>query len=220
MDITILKFDDCNLHISREFEIMEAEVQNESNSEKEYESISKILEQYEEKSKLNLEETELINIGTKIEVKEIKISIHLNKKQRKDMIELLTIFQDVFTWSYDDMLEISIDIVVHKLSPDLNFSPVKQKPPTFKPDMSFKIKEQIENHLNIKIIMVSYYLIWLSNLVPVPKKNGEIQMCVDYRNLNKANPKDSFSLQNIYILLDNTIEHEIEFSDDCFVGYH
>ena len=45
-------------------------------------------------------------------------------------------------------------------------------------------------------------------------------MCVDYRNLNKANPKDNFSLQNIYILLDNTIEHEIEFSDDCFVGYH
>ena len=97
MDITILKFDDCNLHISHEFEIMEAEVQNESNSEKEYESISKILEQYEKQSKPNLDETEIVNIGTKMEVKEIKISIHLNKKQRKEMIELLTIFQDVFT---------------------------------------------------------------------------------------------------------------------------
>ena len=44
---------------------------------------SKGHEQYEEKSKPNLEETEIVNNGTETEVKEIKISRHLNEKQKK-----------------------------------------------------------------------------------------------------------------------------------------
>ena len=41
------------------------------------------------------------------------------------MIEFLTIFQDVFAWSYDNIPEISTDIVVHKLPINPNFLPVK-----------------------------------------------------------------------------------------------
>ena len=121
LDITILEFNDCNHDISHEFEIIESKIQNESNSEEERESILKIFEQYKEKHKSNLEKIEIINIGTKTEVKEIKISVHLNKKQRKEMIEFLTIFLDVFVWSYDDIPEISIDIVVHRLTTNPNF---------------------------------------------------------------------------------------------------
>ena len=51
---------------------MESKIQNESDSEEERGSILKILEQYEKKSKLNLEETEIINIDTKMEVKKSK----------------------------------------------------------------------------------------------------------------------------------------------------
>ena len=114
LDITILEFNDCNHDISHEFEIIESKIQNESNSEEERESILKIFEQYKEKHKSNLEKIEIINIGTKTEVKEIKISVHLNMEQRKEMVEFLTMFQDVFAWSYDDMFEISTDIVVHR----------------------------------------------------------------------------------------------------------
>ena len=136
------------------------------------------------------------------------------------MIEFLTMFQDVFAWSYDDMPGISIDIVVHRLLTDPNFLPVKQKPRKFKPDISLKIKEQIEKQLNARIIMVSHYPIWVSNLVPVLKKSGEVRVCVDYRDLNKASSKDDFPLPNIHILLDNTTGHEIESFADCFAGYH
>ncbi|XP_071912268.1 uncharacterized protein [Coffea arabica] len=107
-----------------------------------------------------------------------------------------------------------------KLSTDPNFPHVKQKLHKFKPDMSLKIKEQIEKQLNARIIMVSHYPIWLSNPVPIPKKSGEVRVCVDYRDLNKASPKDDFPLPNIHILLDNTAGHEIESFDDCFAGYH
>ena len=44
----------------------------------------KRFEQYEEKSKPNLEETEIVNIGTETEVKEIRISIHLNEEQKRN----------------------------------------------------------------------------------------------------------------------------------------
>ncbi|XP_027169433.1 uncharacterized protein LOC113769160 [Coffea eugenioides] len=220
LDVTILEFDGCNLDISHELEIMQSEIQSESDTEEEFESISRDLKQYEEKPKPNLEETEIINIGTKTEVKEVKVSIHLNRKQKEEMIEFLMFFQDVFAWSYDDMPGISTDIVVHRLPTDPNFLPVKQKPRKFKPEMSLKIKEQIEKQLNAKIIMVSHYPIWLSNPVPVPKKSGEVRVCVDYRDLNKASPKDDFPLPNIHILLDNTAGHEIESFGDCFAGYH
>ncbi len=35
---------------------------------------------------------------------------------------------------------------------------------------------------------------WVANLVPVRKKNGEIRLCVDFRNLNKASEKDNYPL--------------------------
>ena len=43
---------------------------------------------------------------------------------------------------------------------------------------------------------------WLSNIVPVKKKNGQIRCCVDFRNLNKVCLKDKFPLPNIDLLID------------------
>ena len=75
-----------------EFKIIESKIQNESDNEEEQESISQIFKQYEEKSKPNLANTEIINIGSKMKAKEINISVHLNKEQRKEKIEFLTVF--------------------------------------------------------------------------------------------------------------------------------
>ncbi|XP_027155474.1 uncharacterized protein LOC113755765 [Coffea eugenioides] len=54
----------------------------------------------------------------------------------------------------------------------------------------------------------------------VVRCNGKRLPKVDYRDLNKASPKDDFPLPNIHILLDNTAGHEIESFCDCFAGYH
>jgi len=42
------------------------------------------------------------------------------------------------------------------------------------------------------------------NVVPVPKKDGKVRMCVDFRDLNEACPKVDFPLPHIDILVDNT----------------
>ena len=86
--------------------------------------------------------------------------------------------------------------------------------------MSDKIKEEIMKQLNANVVRVAQYTTWLANVVPVPKKDRKIRVCVDYRDLNKASPKDNFSLPNIHILVDNCAKHEIQSFVDCYAGYH
>ena len=67
---------------------------------------------------------------------------------------------------------------------------------------------------------VTQYPTWLSNVVPVAKKDGKIRIYVDYRDLNKASPKDNFPLTNIHIVIDNCVKHQMQSFVDCYVGYH
>ena len=64
------------------------------------------------------------------------------------------------------------------------------------------------------------YLEWLANMVPVPKKDGKVRMCANFRDLNKASPKDDFSLPHIDILVDNTTGHALLSFMDRFSGYN
>nr|CAN81191.1 hypothetical protein VITISV_021239 [Vitis vinifera] len=42
---------------------------------------------------------------------------------------------------------------------------------------------------------------WLANVVPVPKKDGNVRVCVDFRDLNKVSPKDDFPLPHIDLVM-------------------
>jgi len=52
------------------------------------------------------------------------------------------------------------------------------------------------------------------------KLNGRIRMCNDFRDLNKACPKDDFPLPNIDIIVDLTAGHEMLSLMDGFSGYN
>ncbi|RDX87135.1 hypothetical protein CR513_31436, partial [Mucuna pruriens] len=54
----------------------------------------------------------------------------------------------------------------------------------------------------------------------VPKKDGKVWMCVDYRDLNRASPKDNFPLPHIDLLEDNTAQHSCYSFMDGFSGYN
>ena len=45
---------------------------------------------------------------------------------------------------------------------------------------------------------------WLANLVMVPKKDKSWRLCVDFKDLNKACPKDPFPLPRIDQIIDGT----------------
>jgi hypothetical protein len=64
------------------------------------------------------------------------------------------------------------------------------------------------------------YLEWLANVVLVKKSNGKWGICVDFIDLNKACPKDSFPLPRIDLLVDSTSGHEVLSFMDAFLGYN
>ena len=57
-------------------------------------------------------------------------------------------------------------------------------------------------------------------MVPIPKKDGKVRMCVDYRDLNRESPKDDFPLLHIDVLVDNTVQHKLFFFMDGFSSYN
>ena len=61
---------------------------------------------------------------------------------------------------------------------------------------------------------------WVANIVPVPKKDGRVRMCIDYRDLNWASPKDNFPFPHIDTLVDNTAKNYLFSFMDRFLGYN
>ena len=61
---------------------------------------------------------------------------------------------------------------------------------------------------------------WLSNIVPIKKKKGQIRCCVDFRNHNKACPKDEFPLPNMDMLIDSAVGHAMFSFMDGFSDYN
>ena len=61
---------------------------------------------------------------------------------------------------------------------------------------------------------------WLANVIPVPKKDGKVRICVDFCDLNKASPKDDFSLPHIDMLVDSTVGHSMLSFMDGFPGHN
>ena len=71
-----------------------------------------------------------------------------------------------------------------------------------------------------KFIRQVYYPNWLANVVMVKKANGKWRMCVDFTDLNRACPKDSYSLPRIDQLVDSTVGHKLLSFMDAFSGYN
>ena len=65
-----------------------------------------------------------------------------------------------------------------------------------------------------------YYPDWLANIVLVKKANGKLRMCVNFTDLNKACPKDSFPMPRIDQLVDFTVGHNLLTFMDAFSGYN
>ena len=54
----------------------------------------------------------------------------------------------------------------------------------------------------------------------VKKVNGKWRMCVDFTDLNKACPKNSYSLPRIDLFVGSTIDHQLYNFMDAFSRYN
>ena len=81
------------------------------------------------------------------------------------------------------------------------------------------MKEEIQKQPSVGFLSVVEYSEWLANVVPVPKKDDKVRVCVDYRYLNKASLKDDFPFPHINMLVDSTTGHSMLSFMDGFFGY-
>lgn len=97
---------------------------------------------------------------------------------------------------------------------------MKQAQRRCKPEILPKIEAEVDKLIAAGFIREVKYPKWLSSIVPVKKKNGQTRICVDFRDLNKACPKDDFPIPISELLVDATVGHEIFSFMDGYSGYN
>ena len=71
-----------------------------------------------------------------------------------------------------------------------------------------RIKEEVDRLLKAGFIRPCRYVEWVSNIVPVEKKNtGVIRICIDFRDLNRATPKDEYPMPIADMLINDASGH-------------
>ena len=90
----------------------------------------------------------------------------------------------------------------------------------FAPKRDKAIAEEVRKLLEAGFIQEVYYPNYLANAVMVKKANGKWQMCVNFTDLNRACPKDSYPLPRIDTMVDSTVRHELLSFMDAFSGYN
>lgn len=83
-----------------------------------------------------------------------------------------------------------------------------------------KIKVEVSELLKPGFIEEIKFPQWLTKIVPVKKKGGQIHICVDFKDLNKAYLKDEFPLPNIDILVDSAACYKLFSLMDGYSGYN
>ena len=152
--------------------------------------------------------------------KSTRIWVDLEGKIKKDLIHFLRENIDVFAWSHEDMSGIDPSVITHHMNIYPSSKPVRQKKMVFALEKDNVIKEEVRKLTLVKFIWEVYYPDWLANMVMVKKANGKWRMCVDFTDLNKVYPKDSYPLPRIDQLVDSMAGHRLFSFIDAFSGYN
>lgn len=129
-------------------------------------------------------------------------------------------FCNVFFWRYDEIPNIDPSIIVHEIKTYPDAKPVQQKLHPMYPRKTAAIKAKVEKLLRVGFIYPIPLIEWVSNIVPVMKKQGKICICIDYQDINHAWPKDNYPTPFIDQIIDNCVGSVIFSFMDSFLGYN
>ncbi|XP_073153921.1 uncharacterized protein [Henckelia pumila] len=127
---------------------------------------------------------------------------------------------DVFAWSPKEITGVPAHLAEHRLNILSGSRLVRQKKRHFEAEKDKVIAEQVRELLEAGHVKEVQFPTWLSNVVLVPKSTGKWRMCIDFRDLNKACPKDCYPLPRIDQLVDSTSGYELLCFMDAYQGYH
>ena len=162
-----------------------------------------------------------INISIKPDVVEnIYIGASCSPEEIAIYTALFKEFCDIFAWSYEEMPGIDPSIVQHEIPTYPDAKLVRQKLRPVNPRKAAAVKAEVEELLKVGFIYLVALTEWVSNPVPVDKTQGTIQVCTDFRDLNKAYPKDNYPTPFIDQIIDACAGSEVFSFMDGFSGYN
>ncbi|GJZ31907.1 reverse transcriptase domain-containing protein [Tanacetum coccineum] len=145
--------------------------------------------------------------NTRVAEERIKVAIHpeyleqtvvigstLMEDGRKELCGLLRRNLDIFTWKPANMTGVPRHIPEHQLNVREGCPPVRQKKRSQAPERNKAIQEEVEG------------LVW--------------RMCVDFKDLNKACPKDGYPLPEIDWKVESICGYPFNCFLDAYKGYH
>jgi len=71
-----------------------------------------------------------------------------------------------------------------------------------------KTEKEVNKLIEVELICKVKYLTWITNISLVRKKNGQLRICVDFRDMNGTCPKDDFPLLVTELMIDATTGYE------------
>ena len=179
-----------------------------SNAEATNEEVDEALPSLEDGGQATVDELKEINLGTAEEPQPTFISALLTPEEVEGYLKLLIEYKDVFAWTYKEMPGLNPSIALHHFVVKKSVCPVKQAQRHFQPELIPQIETKVNKLIEAGFIHEVQYPEWIVNIIPVKKKNGKIQVCVDFRDLNNACPKDDFPLPITEVMVDATIGHK------------
>ena len=105
------------------------------------------------------------------------------------------------------MTRIDPSVIIHKLNVLPSFPLICQKKQVFVQERDKATVEEVHKLQEAGFIREVYYPDLLANILMVKKANGKWRMCVDFTDLNKTCPNDSYPLPQIDILVDSIARH-------------
>jgi hypothetical protein len=142
-----------------------------------------------------VEELENFELGDSKQ--KFRVGSQLSTEIKKALVAFLRQNEDVFAWSHEDMPRIPPSVIVHRLMVDPSHQPVKQRRRSFAPKRNQAVAEEVQKLLKAGFIREVDFPEWLANVVLVKKATKKWRMCVDFTDLNRECPKDSFPLPQI-----------------------
>jgi hypothetical protein len=118
------------------------------------------------------------------------------------------------------MLGIDPQIFEHEIMTYPNSKPFRQNLHLVNPRKAATIKEEVEKLPKVGFIYPVQLTKWVSNPVPVNKKQGMIRFSMDFRDLNKAFRKDNFPTPFIDQIVDECVGCKVFSFMDGFSGYN
>ncbi|KAL0304077.1 UNVERIFIED_CONTAM: Retrovirus-related Pol polyprotein from transposon [Sesamum radiatum] len=161
-----------------------------------------------------------LSLGGKGKEKYVQIGTNLSPGEEDELEKLLQNWEGVFEWEEGEITGISESIIRHELHVREGAKPLQQKKRHFGNERNQIIQEEVQRLLSLGYVREVQYPEWISNVVLVPKTGGKWRMCVDFTDLNKACPKDSYPLPRIELLVDSTSRCEHLSMLDAYQGYN